>query len=538
VTTSINVLGLANSRKTPGVYLAVILGGLASSAGSQVKKILVMGNKITTALTGASPAFTIPANASPADILSPDEAITHFGQGSEAHRMIKRIFEQFPDATVTAVTSAESGGAKATGVLTFAATATAAFTVRFRLGDKVIDVPVASAAIGSAIAEDCAEAILAEPDLGMTAQYQAVYADGTLTLTAKHTGPRGNLQVIYAAFVNSAGVETPITTASTISPGATTTGILSGVATLESSYYLSGGTTQDSFALALASVASLKFDRYAVACSDAANLDLVAAQMDSMAGVTSQKRQQYVAACNVTLGDAITLARGRNDKRGQIAWAYNSLTPPEEIAAQVAAGRLIGDAFAGGSLVGEATDPACNLDGLELRSVLAQVFVAERPTSTEIESALGNGLTVLEPSGANPGKMAVVRSITSCCLDSNSQPNFANLDTTTVTVPDYVADDLQGDLAAVYHGKKVKADTSDGAPPLSPSVVTPNCIRDRIAFKLKGYEEAAIISDVDANMSLLAVALSSTVAGRVDCEIPCEPTQGLHICAGNVRQVG
>jgi hypothetical protein len=56
--------------------------------------------------------------------------------------------------------------------------------------------------------------------------------------------------------------------------------------------------------------------------------------------------------------------------------------------------------------------------------------------------------------------------------------------------------------------------------------------------RCKGYEEDAILTDVDANMSLLSVQINSTVAGRVDCEIPCEPIPGLHLVGGNVRQVG
>jgi len=543
--TTINVPGLPSSRRTPGVYLAVILGGVATSAAAATKSILLLGNRISSALVGSAPVFSVPAgtrgNASPVALYSADDALTLFGQGSELHRMALRVFSQYPDATVTACAVAESGGARATGVLAIAGSPTAAleaFTLRFRLSDKVIDVPVSTGDTGAVIAAACADAILQEANLPYTAQYAAVYSDGNLTLTAKHPGPRGNRLVVYASVVSSAGVETPVYL---VTAGGTTYAGLnfgwSGVAATESTYRLTGGTTADDFTAALAAVATQKFDRYALACQDATNVDLVAAQLDSMAGVTTQKRQQYVAALDISLATAITFAVDRNDRRGQIVWHYNSPVPPEEVAAEMAAARLIGDATAGGSLVGEATDPACNLDGLELRDILQQTNVGEQPTATEIESALGNGLTPLAPSTLNPGKTTVVRSVTTCCRDANAQPNYANLDTTTVTVPDYVADDLQSDLATVYRGKKISADSSDGSPPLSASVVTPNTIRDRIARKLKTYEESAILTDVDANMSLLQVVLNGTVAGRVDCEIPCEPIPGLHITAGNVRQV-
>lgn len=545
--TTINVPGLPSSRRTPGVYLAVILGGVATSAAAATKSILLLGNRISSALVGSAPVFSVPAgtrdNAVPVALYSADDALSLFGQGSELHRMALRVFSQYPDATVTACAVAESAGARATGTLSIAGSgpagtpAIAAGTIRFRLSDKVIDVPVSTGDTGAVIAAACADAILQEPDLPYTAQYSESYGDGTLTLTAKHPGPRGNRLVVYAAWVSSSGVENKIYNVGTTDPGTAMTAAWSGVVATEATYRLTGGTTADDFTAALAAVATQKFDRYALACQDATNVDLVAAQLDSMAGVTTQKRQQYVAALDISLATAITFAVARNDRRGQIVWHYNSPVPPEEVAAEMAAARLIGDATAGGSLVGEATDPACNLDGLELRDILQQTNVGEQPTATEIESALGNGLTPLAPSTLNPGKTTVVRSVTTCCRDANAQPNYANLDTTTVTVPDYVADDLQSDLATVYRGKKISADSSDGSPPLSASVVTPNTIRDRIARKLKTYEESAILTDVDANMSLLQVVLNGTVAGRVDCEIPCEPIPGLHITAGNVRQV-
>jgi phage tail sheath gpL-like len=93
---TITVQGLSSSRKTPGVYLAVVLGGVATSAGAVAKKILLLGNRISAALTGASPTFSTPAgtqgDADPVDVYSADDAKTMFGQGSELHRMALRVF--------------------------------------------------------------------------------------------------------------------------------------------------------------------------------------------------------------------------------------------------------------------------------------------------------------------------------------------------------------------------------------------------------------------------------------------------------------
>ena len=187
-------------------------------------------------------------------------------------------------------------------------------------------------------------------------------------------------------------------------------------------------------------------------------------------------------------------------------------------------------------LGGESSDPAANLDGVQLAVLLAQTNVADQPTATEIESALNNGLACVVPSSARPGLTALSRSITSRSLYLGV-PNYAVIDTEFVTVCDYVADDLQSSLAVTYQGFKLGADSTNGTPPLAPNVTTPSLVRSFILDKLAGYEVRAILRDVTANASLLAVQADPVVSGRLNCEIPCEPVSGLHIIAGNVRQL-
>jgi phage tail sheath gpL-like len=178
----------------------------------------------------------------------------------------------------------------------------------------------------------------------------------------------------------------------------------------------------------------------------------------------------------------------------------------------------------------------CAAPGLQLATVLAQRVIADQPTSTEIEGALNNGLTVLAPSSGRPGYASVVRSITSRSL-RGGVPNYAVLDTSSVTVPDYVADFLRSDLAMTFAGCKLAADSANGTPPRIALVVTPNIVRAHIAQRLAEMESDGILRDVEANLSLLQVAEDAGVPGRLNCEIPAEVIPGLHIIAGNIRQL-
>ena len=67
--------------------------------------------------------------------------------------------------------------------------------------------------------------------------------------------------------------------------------------------------------------------------------------------------------------------------------------------------------------------------------------------------------------------------------------------------------------------------------------MTPSIVRARIAQKLKEAEAAAILINVDANLPLLVVEANALVPGRLDCEIPAAVIPGLHLIAGNVRQL-
>lgn len=527
-------VGLSDSARVPGIKIAVVLGGAGASAGAQDKKILLLGNKITTALTGASPSFSVAAgtqaDASPVMVPSPDDAALLFGRGSELHRMAKAVFAQYPDALVYAASSAEAGTA-ATATLTFATTATGAFSVRLVIGGRTVEASVASGDSATTIAAAVADAILDDADMPVTAQNSA----GVLTITAKNAGTRGNAIAIDTFLVPPTGA-TPIrVTTSSTSSGYATTCTLSGNGTMGSEYTLASGATDDSLTAVLSAIDSTKYDRIAVAHRTTTQLDALVTQLDAQAGVSAQLRQQAIAATNMTLANATTLATGRNASLLSIVWHHATSTPLEEVAAQEAAARLIGDSNAGGVLVGEATDPAANLDGCKLATVLAQRYVADQPTASELQSALSNGLTPLIPSGSG-GKAAICRSITSRSL-SGGVNNYSVLDTTNVSVPHALADDLQSFLATSLSGAKLADDPSDGSIPKAQNVVTPKSIRSLIYGRLKTREADGWIVNVDAHLSQLSVTKHATVVGRVDCEIPCEPTPGLHILGGNVRQL-
>lgn len=530
--------GVPPSTRAPGFYFSLVFGGTPSSAASQPRRGLLYANRITSDLTGASPAFTVSkgtqADSVPVEYQDPDAVALAAGAGSEAHRMAIAWFKQAPGQPVSIVFTPEAAGVKASIVFTFATAATAAFTIRFRLMGKLIEVGVNNGDTPTAIATACANAILAVPELPVTAQF----AVGALTLTAKHPGTRGNELLTQAFFVSTAGQLTQITTSSTSSGSGTSCQISGAGAAMgvnSDVFPLSGGTVDDTLTSALAAVAASWYDVQATAQRTAAQLDALATQLYAMSAPLVGIYQQGLAAYTATIGAATTLATGRNRELLQLVPLPISPTPAEEIAAQQAALRIFGDAAAGGGdVVGEASDPACNLIGGLHATTQRPWSPADYLTASQVNSALLNGLSPLVPSGIGNG-VQLVQSITTRCL-KNGFPYYGTYDTKEVTVPQFVAKDMKADFATKFKAFKLGKDRPDGTPPRTPKVTSVSGVRARAAFKLRTYDED-ILRNVETRMIDLVAQESTALPGRVDMFIPCEPMPNLSIIAAKITQL-
>jgi phage tail sheath gpL-like len=532
---TITVAGYPSSRKTPGFNLSVILGGPGTSAGKAPIKELHIGQSIPSTLTGSAPTFSVTAGtqaaAVPVPIFSNDESASKWGQGSELHKMAQEAFAQDPGVTLWQIAS-PAGTGTSTGIITFTGSVGAAFTARVVINGKFIDVSVAVGDSLTTIATNIATAINQQTDWPVTAQF----ALGVLTITAKCVGLRGNRITFRIFLINSTTTvkATGGTLAVTLS-GVTAT--LSGGTAVGSTYHLSGGSAAESLTAALAAINPQKFDRIVLAQDDATSLDAVMTQVNAQAGVLIQQRQQVIACCVDTLANATTLATGRNQARLQIGWHYAADMLPGQIAAQVTAARVGGDASAGGVLAGEGSKPSVNLDGLMMATIPAQDVIGDQPTGTQIESALNNGLT---PLAANPvtGKTTLVRSITSRSQDASTNPNYGVIDTEFVTVPDYEAENIVSQLSSMYRGFNLAPDNADGSGPKVPNVTTPKTVESVVFGIMKSEEGINNVINVDLHRNELVCLIDPAGQGtRLLMDVPCVPAPNLHQVAGNLRQL-
>jgi phage tail sheath gpL-like len=531
------VPGVPNSYKTPGDYVFVNLGGPGSAAGAAIIKALIVGNMIATAITGAAPSFTTGAgtylaagggaNETPVDIQDSDDAKAKFGQGSELHLMAKAYYAQDPSGAVTALPVAVAGSA-ASATLTLVGTATGNGTIRTTIHGVAIDVAVATGDTPTVMATNIATAIvIGNPDLQVTAQFLL----GVMTVTAKHTGLRGNAITFRADWIDGINVIAIGTSTSKFGVAATITG----------SGKLAGGATQDNASNAILAIANQKYDRIALAFTDATNINRFRDDLDSKAAALVKQWGQAIAATVGTLAAAQTLtgdpSTGINANRVQVAWLKNSDSLSCEIAAQVMAARINGDSSVGSNTKGENVFMGSNLNGCLLKTILVQPTKADRPTAANIETALNYGITPLEPSPEHPGFVKMTASITTKHYDSVGAFTYAVYKTKTVSVADYIADDLCTDFRTTYKGFNLADDPADGSPIKIDGQVTPKTVKDRVVMKLRDYERRGLITAVTELLPLVQANINVTNRARLDMNIPAFPTPDLDIIAAQLLQV-
>lgn len=542
----INVVGVPNSRKTPGLYFSVILGGPGTASGTPLTIVRLIGNMIESALSGASPSFSVAAGTyvsssqaieSPVQVFGVTDVLTRTGQGSELHRMSIALFAQFGSATCFISPVRQGGGASAaTATLTFSGTASANGTARIYCAGQVIEYGVTNGDTATTSATNFCTQVNANGNLPITAQFTA----GVVTITAKQLGLRGNNIGVRFSYVNGSNELISANTS-----GITQFGVTATFGGSYASGRLGGGTTQDNISNTLTNGATMRFHRTAVANDDTTNHTRLSTDMETNSGPLIMNWEQGTACYNLATGGsaatAYAIATAQNEKRLQLVAVRNNDFSTGEIAAQVVGARLGGDSAVGGSIVGETTDPACNLDGCQMKTITAPWQAVDAWTANEIETLLNNGATPLTVSPEHPGFMKIVASITTYQFDGVGQ-NYSVWKTKVVTVTDYTAEYIRNDFASQYKGLKLVADNPDGTIPKILGIVTPNLAMDRAYYDLKQLEQAGIVASVDTYAmpgtptNQMAFQINSGNPQRLDANIPVLPMYDLDIIAANVNQ--
>lgn len=503
---SIPITGLAANDPLPGNYVEIAFAQGPASLGTAQYAILLLGNKTSAGDATVNSVIYGPGANSALPLASVQDAISRFGQGSELHRMYKRLTAVNQVTPIYAVAVTESAGAAATLAITFATSAAANGTVRLWVGDEFVDTAITSGDTVTTIAGNVKASVNSKLDWAVTADNSA----GVLTLTAKNLGSRGNWLRGNAVILGSGVLTTSSVTAVT---------------------FFTGGTTADTNATALATVLPYRYYYIVSAAEDATQFGAAVTQVDSQAQPLNGNRQRVIAGSIDSSGNATTIATGRNSARAEVVWMQNSDWTPAELAANAAGIYALEEA---------PLSFRCNFSGYGNDPVSSTLWKVPAPrsgtapTKSTLRSALNNGLT---PIGVNAnGSTYLVKRITTRSL-SGSNPDYRIRDSHKVTVCDRYGDDLQSKFALQFAGKKLADDPAQGQRVPGSDVATPRIVKAAVNKLTEDYGNLDLLQNVSAIQDDTIVIRETSPRTRMSCRIPLQTIDILDQLAAAVDQV-
>ncbi len=241
-----------------------------------------------------------------------------------------------------------------------------------------------------------------------------------------------------------------------------------------------------------------------IACgiNDETNLLKLRAHLDTVASPMEKRWAIGVYGQTGTLAQATTLAGRLNHGHIVSAWYRGTPSMPCELAAAFAA------------VMASEEDPARPLNTLALNSI-GVCESKDKTMRTEQENALYNGVTPIETSPAGT-QAQIVRAITTYTKTANGTADESLLDVTTVRTLIYVSRACVDRIALRFPRDKL----SDRTPPR---------VRSELIDVLMRCEELEILERVEENLPKLIVERDQQNTGMLNCRIPSDVVNGLHV---------
>ncbi len=502
-------VGLTSGEVLPGIYLETNFAqGLGAGSGL-TRAILVLANK--TAAGAAVPDTELYGPDTTNVLQTEAQMINLGGAGSEAHRMFRRMAaitggQSGPPIYWLFVT--ESSGAKASGTITVAGTASGNATHRTWVGDEYVDTGIFNGDLEGAIATNIAAKINAMTHWSVTAAATA----GAVLITAKQNGLRGNWIRFQAAIISNGSITTTTT------------------ATVDAS--LAGGAASDSNATALTTIAARWFYQIVSAAEDSAQVGAAASQVSTQALAINGIRQRLFFGSVDTIANCITAAVGKNSPRAEVIWSEKSPWTPGEWAANNAMVYALEEADELGfrtNFIGYGNDAKTAPFWKGPRSRVASAV----PTPATLRSALSNGIT---PIGVNPtGSTYIVDRFTTRSLNG-AQPDPRIREAHKVTITDRVADALIARLARNNAGKVIGDDPPKGAPP-GPNMATPLTVRMEVLLTIDEFVANSKLQRPDQIKAGTVVQREENPSSRMGIRLPLQTIDNYRQSAIIIDQV-
>ena len=408
------------------------------------------------------------------NVFSAADVAAKYGAGSMAHLMVLAANKAYAYADLSLITVADhSAGKAAGGTNTFSGQADTQGVLRVDIAHAdTLTIAIAADDTPAKIAAAVKAAIDAAPDLPLT----ATAAEGVVTLTAKNKGSEGN--AIRIRVRNTAeGIGTAVKA-------------------------MSGGDANPDIQPALTAIAAEGHHLIACGLNDETNLLKLRSHLETVASPMEKRWAIGIYGHSGSLAEAATLAGKLNHGHLLGAWYRGCPSLPCELAAAMAA------------VTASEEDPARPLNTLPL-SGIGVCDSRDKTLRTEQENALYNGVCPIETS-PDGSRAQIVRAITTYTQTANGTADESLLDITTVRTLIYVSRACVDRIALRFPRDKL-------------SNRTPARVRSELIDVLMRCEELEILEAVEANLPGLIVERDLQNTGMLNCRIPSDVVNGLHV---------
>lgn len=473
---SIRFADVPTTLRKPGSYMELNTSQAVQGVSSTDDIVMLIGQRRSGGTVSARVLTRL---------LGADDAKDYFGQGSQIHRMALAAFGANPYiGKLYALALDDAGGAvAATGSLAIAASSLTAGVLTVWVGGDSFELDIAATDTANDIAGLIEDEIDARPDLPVTASVST----NTVTITARNGGTLGN-----AIDLDTAYTGTGLTVTKTA---------------------MASGATDPTFQNALDDIFAANVTIIVTPYNTATPLGLLVDHLDERSDGVEQRGAVGVAAIDDTVGNATTLCTGLNSGRLTVLNLPGTLTWTPELASAYAA-----------VLAGE-TDLARPLNGLELKGVHPP-DMSDRLLRTEFEALLENGCAVAEVSPMEAVRL--VRSVSTRTTNDEGGADYGLADIQTIRV----LDELRRALKERVRSKFARVKIADQAH--TESTTDPTLIKMELIDVLKSYEAIDYVEGVDDSTDAVVVERNGSDPTRVDCVVPVNVTNGLHILAARI----
>lgn len=418
-------------------------------------------------------------------VTSVEDAVTLFGRGSMLHRMVlAALTAERRMSVLYALPLADAGsGVAAAGSIAVAISSLTAGTLTLWLGGDVMTLAIAAADTANGIAAAIKALLDDYPDLPVS----ATVSTNTVTITAKNDGTLGNAIEMETEY-SGTGLTLTLT-------------------------QLTSGATDVDIQDALDAIYTADVDIIVSPYNTSTPLGTLSDHLEGRSNGVEQRGAVGVSASIAGSSTLATLGAAVNDGRIMVVGMEGSTHWPPEVAAAAAA-----------VLAGE-EDLARPLNGLALKGIRPPPS-SYRWTRGELTTLLANGIAPLSVSSSE--EVTIVRSVSTYVTNGVGAPDDTLLDLQTIRVLDYVRKAIRTRLDLRFSRVKI-ADVAH-----TETTTDPKKIRAEILDVLFACEEIDYLENVDANKDDVVVERNSADPTRVDCHLPADIVNGLHVLAARI----